>query len=215
MANSKLECKQCRSHVRRTDDVIQVPAGNFCSQNCLDGWLIAWQKQQHEKSMRKFIAAKQKVIKERYGPKAGRKKGKTKADCEKDLKIRKKAAKDACHAFIRYRDEGKSCPCCSKPLGDNYQAGHFWESGNYPAIRFHEDNIHGQRVDCNYFKGGDSGFYRENLIKRIGAERVEWLDRHRHDPVKYTADDYLKIEKHYKQRLKELKKQRENGIIEE
>lgn len=122
-----------------------------------------------------------------------------------NLKTRKDAAKKACHDFIRARDSGKGCSCCGEPLGKDFQAGHFLESGNNPKIRYDEDNIHGQRLHCNYFKGGDSGEYKERLIKKIGSVRVNRLLNLKGGTVKRTPDDYRAIEKYYKGKLKELK----------
>ena len=123
-----------------------------------------------------------------------------------NLKTRKDAAKKACHDYIRARDSGKGCICCKKPLGHNFHAGHFLESGNNPQIRYDEDNIHGQRLDCNFFKGGDSGSYQENLITKIGLDRVNNLKNLSGGTVKRTPEDYRVIENYYKNKLKELQK---------
>ena len=122
-----------------------------------------------------------------------------------DLKIRKAAAKKICHEYIRERDKDKPCICCGKPLGEEYHAGHFLESGNNPQVRYDEDNIHGQRVDCNYFKGGDSGDYKENLIARIGKEKVNNLLSKKGGSMKRTAQDYLDIENYFKEKLRLIK----------
>jgi hypothetical protein len=119
-----------------------------------------------------------------------------------DTKLRKKAAKDACHAYIRARDKYQPCICCGRDLGDTYHAGHWLESGNNPQIRFDEDNIHGQRVDCNFFKGGDSGDYEKNLRVKIGGEKVDALLSKKGGTSKLTASDYLDIEVKYKAKLK-------------
>ena len=119
-----------------------------------------------------------------------------------EIKIRKKAAKLACHAYIRERDKDELCPCCNKPLGYRFQAGHFIESGNFSFIRYHEDNIHGQRLHCNMFKGGDSGDYENNLRIRIGDDRVDWLKENKNKEIKRTAEDYKEIENYYKTKLK-------------
>ena len=121
-----------------------------------------------------------------------------------DVKVRKKAAKEACHAYIRARDNDELCICCGKPLGDTFHAGHWLESGSNPQTRFDEDNIHGQRVDCNFFKGGDSGDYEKNLRIKIGDERVDLLLSKKGGTIKRTANDYLDIEKHYKKKLADL-----------
>lgn len=191
MAVSKLKCKYCKEYAPR-EQLIITPSGKFCNDNCM----MTWIKEEQEKR-------RLKAIQKAYST-GGRKKGKSKKNCENDLKTRKKAAKDSCHAYIRERDKGKLCPCCDKPLGDNYHAGHYLESGNNPKIRYDEDNIHGQRIDCNYFKGGDSGLYRVNLIKRIGLSRVEELESMKGGTVKRTPQDYKKIEVYFKNKLKSL-----------
>lgn len=122
-----------------------------------------------------------------------------------DLRIRKEAAKKACHAYIRERDKDKLDICCNKPLKLGYHAGHFLESGNNPLIRYDEDNIHGQNVECNYFKGGNSADYEKNLRIRIGDEAVEKLKRKKGGTMKRTSQDLMDIEIYYKWKLKELK----------
>ena len=77
------------------------------------------------------------------------------------------------HAFIRKRDQGK--PCISCGAYTTLQAGHFYSAGNYPALRFDEDNVHGQCKRCNYFLSGNLTEYEKNLRERIGNERVEAL----------------------------------------
>ena len=120
---------------------------------------------------------------------------------ENDIKTRREAAKSACHAYIRERDKDMPCICCGKPLGSKYHAGHFIPSGSNPLIRYDERNIHGQRVDCNYFKGGDSGDYEMNLIKRIGLQAVEELKEKKGGTIKRIASDYKEIEEYYKAKL--------------
>ena len=123
---------------------------------------------------------------------------------DNDIKTRKAGAKKACHDYIRARDKGKLCPCCNEPLGDTFHAGHFLESGNNPAIRYDEDNIHGQRVYCNTFRGGNPVGYEKGLRERIGDKRVDRLFSMKGDPVKRTAEDYKEIEQYYKQKLKNM-----------
>ena len=78
------------------------------------------------------------------------------------------------NAYIRNRDEGKPCISCGKFV--SLQAGHFYSGGHYSALRFSEDNVHGQCKRCNYFLSGDLNNYRKNLISRIGIKKVEELD---------------------------------------
>ncbi len=127
-----------------------------------------------------------------------------------DLKTRREAAKKACHAYIRERDKDQPCICCNRPLGINYHAGHYLPSGQNPIVRYDERNIFAQRVDCNYFRGGDSGDYRENLIQRIGLDQVEDVESKKGGTMKRTAQDYRDIEDYYKAKLKTLLERRDS-----
>lgn len=121
------------------------------------------------------------------------------------LSTRKEATKRACHEYVRERDKDRLCPCCNKPLGEGYQAGHYIPSGQNPLVRYDERNIHGQRLDCNYFAGGDSGGYRQELIVRIGETDLLDIESKRGGEVKWTADLLRQIEQYYKDKLKRLK----------
>lgn len=123
-----------------------------------------------------------------------------------DLKTRKEAAKKACHAYIRERDKHLPCICCGRVIVGAVHAGHFLESGNNPVIRYDEDNIHAQSGYCNTYKGGDSDDYEGRLRVKIGDGKVDLLLSKKGGTVKRTAEDYLGIEKHYKDKLKNLNK---------
>ena len=184
MANSKRKCKHCKEY---TVEYIKVPAGTFCSMDHAIEFANNKRMVDAKKSFNKESAKRKRELR------------------LTDLKVRKAAAKYACHKYIRERDRGQPCICCGRPLGDKYDAGHFMESGNYPFIRYHEDNIHAQSVYCNQYKGGDSeGKYEERLIKKIGKDRVQWLKDNKNNPIKRTAEDYLEIENYYKRKLREL-----------
>ncbi len=176
------KCAVCKKQFKKTYSTLQ----KVCSTRCA------------------IDLAKNKKLAKLYGNGAGRKKGKFNAISGNDIHTRRRAAREACHRYIRERDKEKPCICCGGALGDNYQAGHFIPSGQNPLCRYDEDNIHGQRLDCNYFRGGDSGKYRGNLIKRIGEQRVERLESMKGGTMKRTAEDYREIEQYYKQKLKDL-----------
>ena len=178
---TKKRCPNCRKY-NQTDNALKVNISYFCGIDCATSYAF--------KNKEKGKQIKHKQQKKEY--------------TENKLSTRKEAAKKACHEYIRLRDKNSPCICCGKPLGDNYHAGHFLESGNNPLIRYDEDNIHAQRVDCNYFKGGDSGDYKENLIKKIGVERVNALLEKKGGSIKRTAQDYREIEKYYKDKIKAI-----------
>jgi len=184
MSVAKLRCKRCREYFKR-ETMVKFPSGRFCTKDHAVDWAIENQskgvKKIEQEEKKEIIRAK-----------------------KSNLKTRKEAAKTACHLYIRTRDSGNGCICCGKPLGTTFHAGHWQESGNNPQIRYDENNIHGQRLDCNFFRGGDSGDYQENLISKIGRESVNKLKNLTGGTMKRTADDYLVIEKYYKDKLKEL-----------
>jgi hypothetical protein len=188
MANKKRRCTYCKKYKEAEKGII-APIGFFCDKECQYGYATKKPKELKQKTDKR-LDDEFKVRQREYN--------------SNKLSTRKRATKEACHEYIRLRDKDDLCICCSEPLGDDFEAGHFWESGNFSFIRYHEDNIHGQRKHCNMFKGGDSGFYRENLINKIGVDRVNWLDDNRSKSVKMTADDYREIEAYYKAKIKEL-----------
>lgn len=187
MANTKRKCAHCKEYFLVGGDGIKTPAGYFCSFDHAAAYAKEKTLKTKQVEFRKETAKMKRNLN------------------DSDLKVRKNAARKACHDYIKERDRGQGCICCGKPLGEVFHAGHNYTSSQHPFIRYHEDNIHGQRVDCNYFKGGDSGQYRENLIAKIGLERVEWLDENKSKPIKRTAEDYKEIEAYYKDKLKKLK----------
>jgi len=184
MSVAKLRCKHCREYFKRETMVIS-PGGKFCTNEHRVEWAI----ENQSKGRDKIAKLERKEI--------------TKAKKSR-LKTRKEAAKTACHLYIRTRDSGNPCICCGKPLGSSFQAGHWQESGNNPQIRYNEDNIHGQRLDCNFFRGGDSGDYKENLIAKIGQSRVNDLLNLKGGTMKRSPDDYRAIEKYFKDKLKAI-----------
>ena len=106
--------------------------------------------------------------------------------------------------FIRLRDKGKLCICCDKPLGNKYHSGHFFSVGAHPALRFDEDNAHGQREDCNLHKHGNTANYSNRLPKRIGWERYESLFEKSNKPLKLSITEIQELIVKYKTKIKEL-----------
>lgn len=133
---------------------------------------------------------------------------KTRRDWEKE-------AQTAFNAFIRARDKDMPCICCGLPLsagdvGGAYDCGHYRSVGSAPHLRFHEDNAHAQRKQCNRWGAGRAVDYRLGLIARIGLARVEALEADQ-VPRKYTADELRAIRDLYRAKLRELVKERANG----
>ena len=115
-------------------------------------------------------------------------------------------AQAAFNAFIRARDSGKPCICCGLPLsagevGGAFDCGHYRSVGSAPQLRYHEDNAHGQRKQCNRWGAGRAVDYRLGLIARIGLERVEALEAI-NAPHKWTREELMAIRDAYRAKLK-------------
>ena len=131
-----------------------------------------------------------------------RKETKLKLDSIKSLSEHLKEAQTAFNRFIRERDKNELCISCQK-IGKKRNAGHYRTVKAAPQLRFSEDNCHGQCEHCNSYLSGNITEYRINLVKKIGVERVEELERN-NTIAKYTIEDAKRIKKEYKEKAKEL-----------
>jgi len=102
------------------------------------------------------------------------------------------------NSYIRKRDEGKPCISCETILSGKFDAGHYFSVGAYPALRFHEDNVHGQCVHCNQHKHGNISEYSLRLPKRIGQREFDELCAMRKEVRKYTIDEIKELIQRYK-----------------
>ncbi|WP_095093864.1 recombination protein NinG [Pseudomonas sp. Irchel 3A5] len=148
----------------------------------------------------------------RHAPKAR----KALADVQRaEIKVRKEKLKSradhlkdtqqAFNAWVRERDALLPCISCGRHHQGKYDAGHYRTVGSNPALRFEPLNCHKQCVPCNQHKSGNIVEYRINLVLRIGAEKVEWLEGP-HEPQKYTIDELKALTAHYRALTKELKR---------
>lgn len=182
----KIKCanKACRIPFVQTNPFIK-----WCSDDC--AVVIGLEK-----------VAKQKA----KAIRADRAETKKKLESHKPLEYFLKKTEKACNEFIRFRDPD-ICISCGVTHSSAWQAGHYVSVGGNKTIRYHEDNIHKQCVQCNMFKGSNATEYRIRLIEKIGIERVEFLESW-HSPVKMTREAAEEIEAMYKDKLKKLKSER-------
>ena len=147
----------------------------------------------------------------RHEPKAR----KALADIErKDIKVRKEKLKSradhmkdtqqAFNAWVRARDAALPCVSCGRHHQGKYDAGHYRTVGSNPALRFEPLNCHRQCSPCNTRLSGNIVNYRIELVKRIGAEAVEWLEGP-HEPKKYTIEELKAMTADYRAKTRELK----------
>lgn len=112
-----------------------------------------------------------------------------------------KTTQEAFNAYIRHRDAGLPCISCGEKIKGYGHAGHYRGIGSQPALRFNPWNVHLQCFDCNNVKSGNPKEYRRNLIKRVGLDIVEYLEKE-HQERKYTVLHLAALRKYFKQRAK-------------
>lgn len=109
--------------------------------------------------------------------------------------------------WVRLRDAADPCISCGRHHDGQYHAGHFRTTASAPELRFEPLNIHKQCAPCNNHLSGNIINYRPRLIEKIGAQAVAWLEGP-HAPKRYTVADYQAIKAEYRQKIKDLKKER-------
>jgi 5-methylcytosine-specific restriction endonuclease McrA len=111
--------------------------------------------------------------------------------------------------YIRLRDSDGgffTCISCGEHKSkEMLNAGHYLSAGHHPSVRFNEYNVNAQCVACNNYKHGNLINYRKNLIKKIGLDRVEFLEGIGKRPHKWDRMDLIEIIETYKQKVKDLK----------
>jgi len=143
---------------------------------------------------------------------------------EGDIPHLTKVAQQVFNKYIRKRDEHLPCISCRHkdgliliyneddeleyvPSKDATQrqrhAGHFRPVGRNHQMRFNEDNAHSQCSICNNHLSGNLVPYREELIKKIGVEKVEALENN-NTTKSYIVEELKKIIDTYKTKYKEL-----------
>ena len=115
-----------------------------------------------------------------------------------------KKAQAAFNKFIRLRDSNECCISCGRFHQGQYHAGHYRTTAAQPALRFNELNCHKQCAPCNNHKSGNITEYRIELVKRIGASLVEWLEIDHKQPAKWTIPELKAVRKYYEQAAKDI-----------
>lgn len=150
-----------------------------------------------------------------------RKPGQNKKQVEKMLKKKSLATlkgdlQKVFNTYIRLRDTKYDkgtpyfiCISCNQPKGlDQMNAGHFWPVGGHEAVRYDEDNVHGQCIHCNNFasNGVVTMQYQTNLCKKIGQQRFDALAARRFNRSKMMAFEVELLIQQYTEKIEKLKK---------
>jgi hypothetical protein len=187
-------CKWCK---KRTDKI-----GRLLHEECVDAWLT------HQRAKKQAEAKKE----QRAKAKVERAQFRQRKEAIKRLPDLIAEAQVAFNAFIRARDAGQPCICCGKPFepqrpGGSMDAGHFRSRGAAPQLRFSEDNVHGQRKNCNRPGGATYAAFRAGVVARIGPARVEALEAD-NAVRKFGRDELIAIKATYRQKLRDLQREK-------
>ena len=164
-------CKQCRIEIppaaKYTDFISKK---GYCGIDCASQWGANAALSKREKAHRKET----KEMRERL---------KTRADFAQE-------AQQAVNAYVRLRDANKPCISCQRYHDGQYHAGHYRTVKAAPQHRYNLLQLHKQCSVCNAHLSGNITEYRINLVKLIGADRVERIEND--NQIKRYEIDYLK-----------------------
>lgn len=180
--------KKCRNAACRSEFVPARPMQSACSVTC------AIALTQTQKARESRDQAKQ----ERAARRAARERIKTKGDYMRETQA-------AFNEWIRERDRDLPCVSCGRHHQGQYHAGHYRTVGANPELRFNPLNVHKQCAPCNNHKSGDIVNYRINLVERIGADQVEWLEGP-HEPQRYTIEELKAMKASFRAMTRSLKR---------
>lgn len=181
MKLNKRKCKQCFEVFQK-----QSPLQMVCTPKCS----IEYAKEQTKKKQAKKLKEINKDVRER------KQKLKTTSDYLKELQV-------VFNQWIRLRDKGLVCISCQK-TAKKENAGHYRSVGSCPSLRFDPLNVHLQCEYCNTYQHGNLIPYRQNLINKIGVDKVEWLETE-HEPKHYSKPELIIMKEVYKEKIKNLK----------
>ena len=182
------KCKECGEYYTKFRSTQQV-----CSVKCA----MAMGKRKAEEKRKKLEKADRLEASRRMRER--KEKLKSRSDWLKDLQR-------VFNEFIRLRDADLPCISCGRYHQGQWHAGHYRSVGACPELRFNEDNAHKQCSACNNHLSGNILEYRLGLIEKIGLERVEFLERKDHPPLKLSVEEIKDLIKVYRAKVRELKK---------
>lgn len=179
------KCANCKESFK--------PARNFqswCSPDC--AVKISKTKQALKKA--------QEATKERAQHAKAKEAVKTKAQHAKE-------AQAAVNRYVRLRDANLGCVSCDKPAswGGQWHASHYRSRGAAQHLRFNLLNIHKSCSVCNNHLSGNIMFYRPELVRRIGVDRVEMLEAS-NGRAEFTVEYLSRIKRVFSKKAKILER---------
>ena len=102
-----------------------------------------------------------------------------------------------------YEEYVRCITCGIKKHYKKMQSGHFIPGRNN-AVLFNEQGVHPQCYHCNIGLNGNWPAYYQWMKGMYGIEIIDQLIYESRQTVKYTLEDYQKIEKEYKEKVKQI-----------
>lgn len=101
--------------------------------------------------------------------------------------------------WIRDRDKYLPCISCGTFYSEEWHGSHYKNANEYSELIFNEDNVNKSCLRCNKFLHGAKETYRPALVKKIGEERVLYLESVTANKVyRYTDEELKEIIENYK-----------------
>lgn len=110
--------------------------------------------------------------------------------------------------YIRKRDSDQygmvRCISCGKRVvWKEADAGHY-VSRKHMCLRYNENNVNGQCVDCNRFKSGNIDKYKKGLILKYGRFIIDYLENKKNEIRQYSSFEIELMCNYYKKKIKNL-----------
>ncbi|WP_350568034.1 recombination protein NinG [Pseudomonas sp. H26/SER47-MNA-CIBAN-0231] len=188
--------KKCRVATCRASFVPSRMGQAVCSPAC-----AAIDAPRHMEKARKAIAQR-----DRREIQVRKEKLKSRADHAKE-------AQAVINRYVRLRDAHLGCISCDKPAswGGQWHCSHFRSVGAAAHLRFNLWNMNKSCSQCNAHLSGNIMVYRPRLVEKIGAEKVEWLERNQ-DLVRHEIPYLKRLKAVFTKKVKRLEKRYEEVL---
>ena len=190
VALKEVKAKKCKNPAC---GVSFKPSFSSAQKVCSWGCGLAIKEVNQDKARKSLAQIERKEIKAR------KEKLKSRADHMRETQV-------VFNEWIRLRDAALPCVSCGRHHEGQYHAGHYRTVGANPELRFEPLNVWKQCAPCNNHKSGDIVNYRIELVRRIGADKVDWLEGP-HEPKRYTIEELKTIKAEYRVKTRELKRE--------
>lgn len=188
--------KTCKNPACRASFVPQRLGQAVCNYTCG----LAIKDVNQEKARKSLAQVERREIKVR------KEKLKSRADHAKD-------AQAVINRYVRLRDAHLGCISCDKPAswGGQWHCSHFRSVGAAAHLRFNLWNMNKSCSQCNAHLSGNIMVYRPRLVEKIGAEKVEWLERNQ-DLVRHEIPYLKRLKAVFTKKVRRLEKRYEEVL---